>query len=113
MDQRADIGRLSSQQFQREGFDFGAIGKLAGAGAGIGSFAGPVGTAIGAGAGAVVGLGASLIKRAREKKAEEAFYRRQQQEILGGINRNNMIDYRRRTAKNLGVSLRDQYNSFY
>jgi hypothetical protein len=49
----------------------GSVGTMAGAGASVGSAFGPMGTAVGAGAGALVGLGSGLISENQKKKEEQ------------------------------------------
>lgn len=121
MNSYTNIGDLSSQEFAEEGFQFGDIFRGIGAGVGagaavgaaVGSIAPGVGTAIGAGVGALAGTGSAVIKRVKEMRARDRFNDQRREGIQGAINRNSMIDRRRRQAQNNIAQLRNLYNDFY
>ncbi len=117
METRANIAELSDQEFEKEGFKFSSVASGAGAGAAIGAALAPVtaglSAPIGVAAGAIAGAGAELIRLAKQRKAEKRFNEQRQTVIAGALQKNQMIDVRRMAARNLGVSLQEQYNMFY
>jgi hypothetical protein len=106
--QRRDINSIRDMEFEKNPFNFGNVLKGASSGIGAGGSLGPVGAVAGGAIGGVLGLGASIIEAAKQKKQQQEFEQKKREAMRDAMFANASIDMKDRMFRNLGTSSRNQ-----